>query len=116
MATLTTAQRRALQLEKFNNDYVKDIEKAKYIVNSYYRLCGLSERNCINANDSDYYKRFYDELKKSEEKEQKWISRLNAHLKPYNLSIVYPGIYPEIAIVDHENGCVESVVVDYIPY
>lgn len=52
MRRLTLAQRRERALNNFNEDYIKDFEKASKIINSFNRLCGLSEHNCYLQNDA----------------------------------------------------------------
>lgn len=114
MAALTQAQRRERALINFNNEFINDLEKARKIINSYYRLCGLSYRVCILQNDSELHATPYTQ--EQEEKEQRHIQRLNNYLKPYGLNIAYSGIYPSIVILDktRPGTCIERDVYFYI--
>lgn len=102
MAQLTIAQRRERALNYFNQDYIRDEETARKIINSFYRLSGLSERVCYRQNDErTCNSRYTAEL---EEKEERWIERLNGYLKPYGLKVIYFGIYPTICKPDTEKS------------
>ena len=114
MAALTIAQRRALQLEKFNDEYIHDIEKARKILNSYYRYHALYTRVLVMDNDSNYYgSRYHQEQSK---KEEKWRNRLTEMLKPYGISIYVSWSMPFLGIVNPENGCIEKEVINPILY
>lgn len=98
MAKMTIAQIREKQLENFNALYIKDEEKAKKIINSFYRLCGLDEWLVYAQNDEKRCNSSYTHSQ--EEKALRWIKRLNGWLEPYGLKIAYAGIYPMIAIME----------------
>lgn len=112
MKKLTQAQRRAAALQNFNERYIHDIEKAKYIINSYYRLAGLNYRVCILQNDEATCNSKY--LKELEAKEEKHIKRLDVILSNYGLNIAYAGIYPTIAKVDKQRGTIDHEAYFYI--
>ena len=82
------------QIEIFNNQYINNPEQARKIILSYRKLCYLSARVCDMQNDSAYINSSF--LAEQEAKEQNHIERLNKYLKPYNLILEYPGIYPII--------------------
>ena len=113
MAALTQAQRRERALINFNNDYINDIAAAKKIINSYYRLSALNYRVCILQNDAATADSNY--TKELEEKEQRWIKRLNSYLAPYKLHIVYAGIYPTITTINPTRPtCIDKEVYFFI--
>jgi len=79
-----------------------DFEKARYLMNSFYRLCGLCERNLYLANNEYTCNR--KSTKDSEEKEYKWYLRLKKEFETFSgLTLVYCGYMPSIGI-NHENG------------
>lgn len=114
MAALTIAQLRERALINFNNEFIHDLSKARKIINSYYRLCGLSYRVCLLQNDADTCDADY--TKEQEAKEEKHINRLNNYLQPYGLNIAYSGIYPSIVILDKTRPgvCIERDVYFHI--
>lgn len=113
MAYLTQAQRRERALINFNDEFIHDLEKARKIINSYYRLSGLNYRVCIMQNDEATANSKY--LEECEAKEQRWIKRLNSYLAPYKLHIVYAGIYPTITTINPERPtCIDREVYFYI--
>ena len=114
MAALTQAQRRERALINFNDEFIKDMEQARKIINSYYRLCGLSYRVCMLQNDAEMHATPY--AQEQEEKEQRHIQRLNNYLKPYGLNIAYSGIYPTIVILDktRPGNCIGRYVYFFI--
>lgn len=114
MAQLTIAQRRERQLEHFNDAYINDIDKAKKILNSYYRLCGLSERTFYLANDEKTCNGKY--CKECEERELRWISRLNEMLNGTNLKVTYLGFLPSICEMNEETGAVKHQEIYCIAY
>ena len=89
------------RLAELNRDV--EYEEASRLMNSFYRLCGLCERNLELANDSTIYNA--KRLAKSEARESKWYERLNAEFKKlYGLELVYCGYMPSIGIVNPETG------------
>lgn len=102
MRQLTIAQRRERALNRFNEEHIHDEEAARKIINSFYRLSGLSERVFYRQNDEKLYNSRY--TLSLEEKEDRWISRLNGYLKPYGLKVIYFGIFPTICKPDNEKS------------
>lgn len=100
MARMTIAQMRERDVyrlaEMHNNKPTEnDIQEARRLFNSYYRLCGLSETNLYLQNDSKRHDTYY--AKQSEEKERKWYDRLDAEFNKFaGLRLVYCGYYPSI--------------------
>ena len=78
-----------------------DFDEARRLMNSYYRLCGLSERNLyLTNNERTCNSR---STKQSEDREDKWWRRLDAEFdRIYNLRLVYCGYMPSIVkVLDH---------------
>ena len=85
-----------------------DIDEARRLMNSFYRLCGLSETNCELANDSERYSP--KRLARSEARESKWYDRLNAEFQRlYGLSLVYCGYAPSIGVTNEHGGFTEKI-------
>lgn len=93
---MTIAERRFAQLNRFNDQFIHDINKASYVANSYYRLCALCETNLYLANDERTCNCRSTAL--SEEREERWVNRLNGVLKEYGLKLVYFGYFPTICL------------------
>ena len=94
------------KLAEFNRDV--EYENASRLMNSFYRLCGLSERNLELANDSTIYNA--KRLAKSEARESRWYERLNAEFKKlYGLELVYCGYAPSIGIRVENGAFVEKI-------
>ena len=100
--TIAELRRREVRrLADYNRDV--DYEEACRLMNSFYRLCGLSERNLEMANDENKYNPV--RLAKSEARESRWYDRLNAEFERlYGLRLVYCGYAPSIGIVNPETG------------
>ena len=113
MAQMTVAQRRERQLIRFNEDYIHDLDRAKYLVNSYHRLCGLIENVFYRENDERLYNSPYTQ--ELEAKQDRWIERLNNNLAPYGLSLCWSGLYPTIGIKG-KNNCIEHTCFYLISY
>lgn len=106
MTVAEMRKREVRRLAEFNRDV--DFENASRLMNSFYRLCGLCERNLELANDSEIYNPVV--LAKSEERESRWYDRLNAQFeKFYGLQLVYCGYMPSIGIVNENGGFTEKV-------
>lgn len=106
MTVAEMRKREVRRLAEFNRDV--DFENASRLMNSFYRLCGLCERNLELANDSEIYNPVA--LAKSEERESRWYDRLNAQFeKFYGLQLVYCGYMPSIGIVNENGGFTEKV-------
>lgn len=94
----TIADIRYNSLNRFNEAYIHDINKASYIINSYYRLCGLSNRLLILDNDERTYNTRY--TTNLHAREDRHINRLNEALKPYGLCLMFFSWLPSICIKD----------------
>ena len=107
MARMTIAQMREKDVyrlaEMHNNEPTEnDIQEARKLFTSYYRLCGLCERNLYLQNDSRQHDSWY--AKELEEKESKWVKRLDKQFNDFaGLRLVYCGYYPSIGH-KHEKG------------
>lgn len=105
MAKMTIAQSRErevfhLATFKTENPTAADIAEARRNMNSYYRLCGLAERNLYLANNERTCNR--RSTAESEERESKWHKRLDRVFREtYGLHLQYFGYFP--SIVDGNN-------------
>lgn len=91
---MTTAQIREARLIRFNSDYIHDIDRARYLINSYYRLCGISNRLLELDNDYYYHDRPY--TKELHIKEDKAVDRLRKNLNSYGLTLTFYSWLPTI--------------------
>lgn len=97
-------------LERFNETYIKDIEKARKIRNTLDRLCALEDRLVILENDERTAGgRYVKELEASEERR---IKRLNKMLKPYGLSVVFCSHLAQIGRYN-KRGCIECIALTW---
>lgn len=101
MPRKTVAQIRASQVDllahyRTDNPTEQDFAKARTLLNSYYRLCALADRNLILSNDARTCNSRY--CAESEKKEEKWIGRLSGEMREFNGLIIdyYGGYIPEI--------------------
>lgn len=104
---LTIAQCRAKEAQRLADMGDGNYDKAVSIMNSFYRLCGLCERNLYLANDERWCNTKH--CKESEAKEARWVARLNKQFAEYGLQLVYCGYCPSIGTV-HENGGFSEVI------
>lgn len=114
MAKMTIAQLREKEVDKlahYNNATPtdEDIQTARRLMNSFYRLCALDERNCYLANDERTCNK--KSTLASEERAIKWHKRLDKEFYTrYGLNLVYAGIYPTICV--KENHCIKCEVIN----
>lgn len=114
MKKLTIAERREKELDilisyKTSNPTPADYKEARKIMNSYYRLCGLANRNLMLTNNENTYNRV--STHKSEERESKWFKRLQKTFKEiYGLDLFYVSWYPSIGAKDTTNGGIQELV------
>lgn len=107
MRQRTIAEKREAELSKLVEFKTKtptsdDYDEARRNMNSYYRLCGLSERNLEYQNNAMACNAWW--VKESEDRELRWHKRLDEIFnKTYGLSLVYCGYMPSIGI-EKENG------------
>ena len=113
MAKLTIAQLREKEIDKLahynNTDPTEDdFRTARRLMNSFYRLCALDERNCYLSNDERTCNKA--STLASEERALQWHKRLDNEFNTrYGLRLVYCGIYPTICI--YKNHCIEREVI-----
>lgn len=80
-----------------------DIREAHRLMNSFYRLCGLCERNLYLANDERTHA--LASTKASEDREEKWRNRLDNEFREFaGLRIIYCGYLPSIGVVHWPGG------------
>lgn len=114
MNKLTIAERREKELDilisyKTSNPTPADYKEARKVMNSYYRLCGLCDRNSMLTNEE--YTCNLASTHKSEEREAKWFRRLQKTFKEiYGLDLFYVSWYPLIGAKDTTNGSVQELV------
>lgn len=90
----TISNYRLKALERFDDSYINDWRTANYIINSYYRLCGLSTTLLYRDNDAYLHDKPYtNEL---HNKEDRWVIRLNKALQPYGLKLRFFSWLPSI--------------------
>lgn len=81
----------------------EDLREAEKAMNSYYRLCGLSERNLYLSNDERTCNRA--STKASEDRELKWHKRLDKIFQEtYGLRLKYFGYHPTISYPDNRQA------------
>lgn len=107
---MTIAEHRQKEVErlarlKADEPTEEDIAHARSIMNSYYRLCGLCERNLFLANNERTCDKYY--TKQSEEKEERWRVKLNKRLGEYGLRIMHFGYLPTICYIDSTATAIE---------
>lgn len=116
MAQMTIAQLRERTIEelvkhKTENSTSEDYAEARKIMNSYYRLVGLCEKNLYLTNDERWHDRPY--TKQSEAREDRWYKRLDKQFSEiYGLHLVYCGYYPSIGMRD-EHGAFYHQIFTY---
>ena len=107
MARMTIAQLREREVDRLAHYHAEeptedDYRTARKLMNSFYRLCGLAERNLYLANDErtcDRVSTRYSELR-----EDNWCRRLSKQFTAFaGLELFYTGYAPSIG-VKYENG------------
>ena len=86
MAQKTIAQLREMEVEKLAKLHAaepsqNDMNTARRLMNSFYRLCGLAETNLYLANDERTCNR--PSTKASEERQSAWTKRLSAEFTAF---------------------------------
>jgi exonuclease III len=105
---LTVKQMRhieAVKLACFKNPcpLPSDIAEATKWMNSFYRLCGLAERNLYADNDERTCNTRWH--KEDEEREYRWWQRLDKTFQElYGLRLVYCGYMPSIGEITTPGG------------
>lgn len=109
----TIAEFRERELKKLvsfktGNPTYEDYAEAKRLMNSFYRLCGLCERNLYLSNEERTCNLI--STKRSEEKEERWWNRLdNMFHETYGLNLVYCGYAPSIVSKGKHGGVQEEI-------
>lgn len=86
----------------------EDINAASTHMNSFYRLCGLAEKNLYLTNDEKTANKASTAY--SEKREQTWFERLNKTFQEnYGLCLTYCGYLPSIGILDEHGGFTEKI-------
>ena len=95
----TIAEKRAEQVnELYKRNESLGRDNAYKLMNSFYRYVGLRIRNFEDDNnESTANSRWH---KANEDREERWLARLEKQFKEYGLIIVFYGIYP--TITEHE--------------
>ncbi len=106
MAKVTVAWAREKALENFNEQYIHNMDKAKNLVNRYYRLCGADGRLCELENDERTYNRPY--TKELAERTEKSYKRLKSDLGEFGLTVRYYGIYPTIEETETQRNALST--------
>lgn len=85
---------------------LETIERASKAMNSFYRLAGFSERLFYINNDERLYTRYIKNgwLAEMEERESRWIERVNSYLAEFSAKARYNGIYPSITDTTKTDG------------
>ena len=80
-----------------------DIREARRLMNSFYKLCGLCEKNLYLTNDEKFHS--LKSTRESEEREERWRDRLSAEFEKFaGLRLVYCGYLPSIGVVHKPGG------------
>ena len=114
MAKWTIAQLREREIERLvsyrtNKPTEEDYIIARKLMNSFYRLCGLSETNLYLANDEKTCNKL--STKRSEEREEKWCARLSKQFEDFcGLTLFYSGYAPSIGTKDKKTGGVSEKI------
>ena len=93
---------------KTNTPCEADFEEARHLMRSFYRLCGLCERNLYLTNSETTHDKPW--VIASEEKEDRWWRRLDEQFnKLYGLHLVYCGFMPSIVKRCEHGGVAEKI-------
>ena len=117
MPKLTIAQLREKEVYKLaklhdpsNPEPSEDaIQEARKLMGSFYRLCGLAERNLYLANDERTCNR--PSTKASEDRESAWAARLSKQFLSFaGLELFYSGYAPSIGHIHRPGGGCSEVI------
>lgn len=89
-----------------------DYDKAKYIMNCFYRLAGLYSRLCIVENDAEMYETWtrYGWLEKEEDRQERMTANINKHLSPIGLRVNLESACTSIVRPDEDKrGCIAEI-------
>ncbi len=108
MARMTIAQLREREVDRLAHYHAEEPSEDDYrvackLMNSFYRLCGLADRNLYRANCE--YTCNTERTKREEAREYAWYRRLSAKFKEFaGLELFYTGHMPSIGTRNPENG------------
>jgi hypothetical protein len=110
MAQMTIAQMGERELDRLvsyrtETPTAEDYAKAKKLMNSFYRLCGLSETNLYLCNTERTCN--LKSTGESVKREEKWYDRLRKEFQDFcGLTLFYTGYAPSIGTKDSKTGAV----------
>lgn len=90
---------------------LEDIDAARRIMNSFYRLCGLLNRLLILENDERTCNR--RSTREASNRALSWTRRLNKELEPYGLALSFSGYLPSIGTKDPISGAFSEKIFTY---
>lgn len=91
----TIAEQRVEQVNKlYKRNESLGRDNASRLMNSFYRYVGLRIRNVEDDNNERTANTKWH--KANEDREEKWLARLERQFKEYGLILVFYGIYPTI--------------------
>lgn len=97
MRQATIAEMRKKDVDKLA-EITKDRREAERFFNSFYRLAGLTLRLVYLESNERSYERNKRYIEAENEREYKWLVRLNAQAKGYGLKVIssngYLSLYP----------------------
>ena len=95
---------------KESGEITQNVEHARRIMNSYYRLCGLiNTRNWHDSFDTPYHR---EQATKLSDRIDKWYDRLNREFAEYNAYLYQFGVIPCIC-EKGERGCPRDLYLRY---
>lgn len=105
----TIAEMRREEVQKLHGMNIgTDYATASRLMNSFYRLCGLAERNLYLVNDERTCN--LRSTKQSEKKEEHWYNRLSKEFEDnYGLTLEYCSYLPSIGIKKPGGGFKEVI-------
>lgn len=105
----TIAEMRREEVQKLHEiNPAAGYDTAARLMNSFYRLCGLAERNLYLANDERT--QALKSTQKSEDREEKWYKRLSGEFeKNYGLTLKYCSYRPSIGVEMSGKGFSEKI-------
>lgn len=113
----TIAELRAKEVERLagfkNPEPTKaDIDEARKLMNSFYRLCGLDWRLSELVNDSKTANTRW--VKDDEARAYQWYQRLDARFNElYGLRVTYCGVMPSIGTIEPGTGAFDEKISRY---
>ena len=103
----TIAEKRNAEVKRLAALGDGDVVKARTLMNSFYRFCGLDERVFYAENDERRHNSAY--TKRMIEKRDNWLNRLVKAFAEYGLSLTYCGYLPSIGTINENGGFSEKI-------